>query len=78
MVGRVTIARQSAQAKASTGNGFNIRQRHAIDVDQERRSLHAVFHQVDQIGAASQKLCVFAAYDRVNRSLLLLCPLIFK
>ena len=64
----IGIPRERADPDTFAARQFlHLRQRQTRDVDQLRRRLHAHLHQVDQIGAAAEKLRLRFRGDATDR-----------
>src|ERR1700690_4307202 len=57
MIGEVAVADQRANEDASVGRVFDFCEVEAGDVDESARLLDVVLHEIDEVGAAAEKLC---------------------
>ena len=71
IVGGVGVGRQRAQREAAIGALGDVCQGQRVDVDEPRRALHVVLHQVDEVGSARDEAgAAFGAvqHRRVHRA----------
>ena len=78
MIGCVGIAGQRSETQTSAGGLFDIRQRQVIDINDARRLLHTIFHQIDKIGTAGQEFGAARPRDRFESRIGLFSAAIFE
>ena len=66
VVGRIGVRRQGADGHAVTGRG-DFGQLQAREIDELRRTLDVLLHQIEEVRAAGQKLCLRVRRDSATR-----------
>ena len=67
MVGKIAVGYECADPQAATGRFLDRVERQPRDVDQARRVLDLIFHQVDKVGAPGNEFGLRVGCDLTQR-----------